>query len=85
MTTFKVLTYGDIEELNQCFVNETMLRKGIYYTSVPVLHENTLTISKMKKNWKYLLDNIGEDRDVINWILINLDKCQLTEVDLILV
>ena len=52
MTTFKVLTYGDIEELNQCFVNETMLRKGIYYTSVPVLHENTLTISNSFSFWK---------------------------------
>lgn len=83
-SSFKVLTFGVVNELTNNFVNETMLRNGIYNTSVPVLHANDLTISKMKKDWKYVLKAMGEKPKVINIILFNLDKCQLTEVDLIL-
>ena len=85
MTTFKVLTHGRIDELNKNFVDEALLRKGIYNISIPKLHANTLTIAKLKEDWKYILRKINENPKTIDTILSNLSKCQLTEVDLILV
>jgi len=86
MATFKVLTFGPIDELDNHFVDEILLRKGIYITSVPNLHSDTFTIEKMKKNWKCILKNdMNTSPNEIEFILSNINKCQLTKVELILV
>ena len=81
MCTFKVLTIGKIDELDQCFVDENMLGKGIYLTTTPTLHMEGVTLEKLIeiRGYVYQLD-IEKDE----WCN-NIRECQLTEVKLKLV
>jgi len=80
METFKVLTFGSINELNKSFIDVLLLKKGIYSTSTPYLYSSKKTIEDMIEAHKYVF-NIKEDDE---WIE-NIRQCQLTEVRLVLV
>jgi len=78
--TWKVLTFGTIEELETSIVDESQLGKGIIFTSLPHLHSSEDTIERMIYRHNLFSMEIEEDS-----YCQNLRKCQLTEVDLILV
>jgi hypothetical protein len=78
MRTYKVLTFDSDETEYPFFVDESMLIKGIFKTSIPVLHEKTITIEKLILHRTYLLDL---DHNTKQWIE-NIKKCMLIEVSL---
>ena len=79
MATFKVLTFGNINELDQSYVDSILLSKGIYLTKVPSLFNDKMTIEQLINNHKYVLQLKEEDE----WIK-NIKQCKLTEIQLIL-
>ena len=79
MKTFKVLTFGHINELDQSYVDSILLSKGIYLTKVPSLFNDKMTIEQLINNHKYVLQLKEEDE----WIK-NIKQCKLTEIQLVL-
>jgi hypothetical protein len=80
---YKVLVLKSFDSLdeNNCFVDETMLHKGLYKTSVPVLHSKTISIEKLIEMRRFVLDI---DKQTDFWIE-NIQKCKMIEVELKLV
>ncbi len=82
MSTFRILTLEHFPggELDNGFVDEGMLGKGIYLTDMPTMHKSDLTIEKMIEIHKYIFD-LKEDDE---WCE-NIRKCKLTDVNLTLI